>query len=328
MLEEFLAAAGWSGARREPLAGDASRRRYERISRTGASAILMIAPPDASDEMSRFARLSAHLRSLGLSAPEVLSSSPDAGLMLLEDLGNSLYPAAIGADPTLEPELYRTALDCLFVLQQAAPPADISDFTSEEMARQAALPLTTYTGAAPGTPCPYEAGLREALHAMRCAPVLMLRDFHAENLFWLPERAGVARVGLIDFQDARLASPLYDVVSLLWDARRDLASGLRSKLLAHTADALGVPLPTVQAEAATLTLQRNLRILGIFARLAVIDGKTGYLAHIPRVWRYIEDSLDAPHLANLKRPVLETLPPPTETLLTSLRARCDLTPIP
>jgi len=328
MPETFLATAGWEKAQRKPLSGDASGRRYERLVRQGETAILMIAPKGAAEEMRRFESLGTHLRGLDLSAPRVFASAPEDGLMLLEDLGNSLYPVAIRADPDLEREIYIRALDCLFVLQAARPPEGPTVFSPGEMARQACLPLSTWAGADDDAACLFEGELRDALHIFDpVSPVLMLRDFHAENLFWLPDRPGPAAVGLIDFQDARLASPLYDVVSLLWDARRDVPPDLRDALLARTADRLGRPLDEVTAEAATLLLQRNLRILGIFARLAA-GGRPGYLALVPRVWRHIEEALSAPHLAGLAGRVRESLPAPTDARLSRFSRPCDATPAP
>lgn len=328
MPETFLATAGWETAQRKPLSGDASGRRYERLVRQDQSAVLMIAPKGAAEELRRFENLGAHLRGLGLSAPRVFASAPEDGLMLLEDLGNSLYPVAIRADPGLECEVYIRALDCLFVLQAAPPPAGPTVFSPDEMARQACLPLSTWAGADADAPCLFVDELRDALHLVApVSPMLMLRDFHAENLFWLPDRPGPAAVGLIDFQDARLASPLYDVVSLLWDARRDVPRELRGGLLARTADRLGRPLDEVNAEAATLLLQRNLRILGIFARLAA-GGRPEYLALVPRVWRHIEEALSAPHLAGLACRVRESLPAPADAHLSRLSLSCDATPAP
>jgi len=298
--EAFLEAAGWTGAAAAPVAGDASGRRYERLALGGRSAILMRAPPGSGREIERFARLAGHLRAHGLSAPEVLAAAPDLGFMLLEDLGNRLYSTEILSRPHSTGELYRTALDCLALLHSVPPPDGIEPFTPREMAEQAALAHTLEdTG-----PCPYEAPLEAALAGLALpGPVLMLRDFHAGNLFWLPDREGPARVGLIDFQDARLSSPLYDVVSLLWDARLDMAPALRADLLAHAAEALGQPLEAVIRDAATLNLQRNLRIFGVFQRHARDAGKTAYLRHLPRVRRHIEEALAAPHLVPLRAPV-------------------------
>ncbi|MDJ1009432.1 MAG: phosphotransferase [Paracoccaceae bacterium] len=328
MPDAFLAAAGWGGATRTPLAGDASRRLYERLTLGEARAVLMIAPEGSAADIRRFADLAAHLRGLGLSAPNVLADNAEAGLMLLEDFGDRLYPAAIAAEPALEPRLYRAAIDCLFVLQRAAPPSGITVFSAGEMADQASLAFTAYGRADPGRQRGFAEALEEALEKVAGPPVLMLRDFHAENLFWLPDRAGPAAVGLIDFQDARLASPLYDIVSLLWDARRDLDIGLRSNLLKRVADRLGRTFADISADTATLLLQRNLRILGIFTRLALQDGKPRYLDHVPRVWGYIEEALAAPHLAPLAPLVRQGLPAPTEAYLARFRSTCQPTPTP
>lgn len=328
MIERFLEKTGWSEAHVEPLAGDASRRSYDRLHLGRRTALLMRAPADSAADIERFSRIAAHLRNLGLSAPDVFASDPEAGLMLLEDLGNSLYPAAIAADPTSEHRLYKAAIEALFVLQAAPPPTGLSVFSPGEMTEAAALAHQAYA-LAEAADCPWSHTLEDGLNALAApGPVLILRDFHAENLFWLPERSGPAVVGLIDFQDARLASPLYDIVSLLWDARRDLDDDLRNALLEKAARHLELPVSDVRRDAATLNLQRNLRILGVFARLASTEGKVDYLDHIPRVWRHINSALDAPHLAVIAPIIRSTLPAPTPDHLAKLKTRCDATPTP
>lgn len=289
----------------------------------------MQAPPETASDLRRFVALSEHLAGLGLSAPRIIAADADAGCLLVEDLGDDLFPTVLDRSPELENSLYSAAIDCLFHLQAAPPPDFVTPFTAKEMARQAALAHTTLGGAHPDAPCPYEPPLFEALSLIEpVRPVLMLRDFHAGNLFWLPDRRGIASVGLIDFQDARLASPLYDVVSLLWDARRDLPAETRRNLLGYCAHRLGRSLDDVGREAAILSAQRNLRILGVFARLARDDGKTGYLEHMPRVWRHVEEALAHPDLSDVSRAVRSSLPPPDAANPKTLEARCPATPAP
>ena len=141
----------------------------------------------------------------------------------------------------------------------------------------------------------------------------MLRDYHSPNLMWLPEREGIRRVGILDFQDA-LSGPLaYDLVSLLQDARLDVPEALEREQLARYCAARGAQSQQFSSDQfvalyATLGAQRNSKILGIFARLAKRDGKRGYLAHIPRVARYLERDLAHPALAELRRFYARELP--------------------
>jgi hypothetical protein len=143
---------------------------------------------------------------------------------------------------------------------------------------------------------------------------LILRDYHSPNLMWVPERQGLQQVGILDFQDALLGPAAYDLVSLLQDARLDVPEPLEAKLFARYCAARSASDPQFSSDQfgvlyATLGAQRNSKILGIFARLAKRDGKRGYLAHIPRVARYLERNLAHPTLAALRAWYARELPP-------------------
>ncbi len=146
--------------------------------------------------------------------------------------------------------------------------------------------------------------------------VLVLRDYHAENLLWLPDRAGDARVGLLDYQDALAGHAAYDLVSLLEDARRDTTAELRAAMVAGISppDPNSTPTPSAPAYA-ILGAQRNLKIIGIFARLARRDGKPRYLGLIPRVWRHLQRDLDHPSLARLGAWIARHAPAPEPAVL-------------
>lgn len=321
-LSAFLAGCGWGGATRTALAGDASARRYWRLCHGAARAVLMDAPPGQADDAADFVRIAAHLRALGLSAPEVLAGDAAQGFLLLEDLGDDLYARVI-ADPAMEAPLYAAAVDVLAHLQKAPPPPDLPDLTAEDWARAAAPVLDWYafgvTGARPD-PAAFTDALAEALARHADGPrVLILRDYHAENLLWLPDRAGLARVGLLDFQLAQMGQPVYDLVSLVQDARRDVAPGTATAAIRRFAEATGAgnPGPAIAAVGA----QRGLRIIGIFARLAVEGGKPGYLRLIPRVWGQVQANLAHPALARLRAECDRVLPAPVPAALDRM-ARC------
>jgi aminoglycoside/choline kinase family phosphotransferase len=135
-------------------------------------------------------------------------------------------------------------------------------------------------------------------------PVFVHRDYHAQNLMWLAQRKGIARTGVIDFQDAVSGSPAYDLVSLLEDARRDvpleLAEAMRKHYLKQRSGCDRFDVDAFESEMAIMAGQRNAKIIGIFSRLYLRDGKPRYLAMIPRVWRYLEQDLRHPALAQLK----------------------------
>lgn len=307
-IDAFLARHGLGGHARTPLAGDASSRRYERLQDPmGESLILMICPADTLPALDAFLAIARHLTGLGLCAPRIHALDRAAGLAVLEDLGPTQVAQWAEAHPE-DTAPYETAIDVLARLQSAPPPEGLAALTPGIGAEMIA-PLGEWY--APGLDL---APLREALQGAleRHAPtasVLALRDYHAENLIWRPERHGADRIGLLDFQDALLAPPEYDLVSLLRDARRDVSDRLRAAMIARFAEATGRAPEAVEAACAVLGLQRNLRILGIFARLAKRDGKTRYLALMPRVWGQIRADLAHPALAEL-RPHAAAIPAP------------------
>lgn len=317
-IDGFLAAAGWGTAARAPLAGDASARRYLRLSGAEGTAVLMDADPAAGETVGPFLRIGAYLASLGFSAPAVRAADPAVGLVLLEDLGDGLFARLATADPAAALPLYAAAADLLAALHAHPPPAGLPDYAGAILGEQAALVLESYA-ADPAARDDLAGAVRAACTRLAPgAPVLMLRDFHAENLFWLPGRSGVARVGLIDFQDAMAGHPAYDLVSLLQDARRDVDPALAAAVTARYCTATGTAPKDFAAACAALGALRQLRILGVFARLARA-GKPRYLVHMPRVWAHLQASLAHPELGALRRLVARLVPPPTPARLEALR---------
>lgn len=315
IIDEFLSASGWGDASRTPLDGDASTRRYARLTLGGRSAILMDAPPDAGNDVAPFVSVAGHLKALGLSAPDMFAADTDAGLLLLEDLGDALFARVLEDQRDIEPELYAAATDLLVALQTAAPWGDARVWTTGDLTRLVAEVLDWLPLNGPGSADAISGGLETVLTAFPpAAPVMALRDYHAENLIWLPERSGLARVGLLDFQDAFAGHPVYDLVSLLSDARRDVPDALRDGMLARFAAAKGMAEDEVHHSAAAIGVQRNLRILGVFFRLARRDRKTGYLSFVPRVWGHIQRDLEHPALAPLKAAIDGGLTLPADNL--------------
>ncbi|MEL6126813.1 MAG: phosphotransferase [Pseudomonadota bacterium] len=333
-IDAFLAAAGWGAAERFPLAGDASTRRYTRLRKGDARAMLMDAPfatpvpvptpPYIATDPRPFVAITRSLRALGLSAPEVLAEDLEAGFLLIEDLGHALYASEIAADPALEMPYYAGAIDVLARLHgsDAARGFDLPSYDAPTSVFEAALALDWY--AAPDAPVG-QADRAEilaeitALTSLDSTVVPVLRDYHAENLLWLPERKDEARVGLLDYQDALMGAPAYDFVSLLEDARRDVSEPVREAMLRRYLDRTGGVEAALSAQVARWGAQRNLKILGIFARLNRRDGKPRYLPMLPRVWAHLERDLSHPDLATLSAQVRKVLPPPTEAHIAALR---------
>ena len=328
--DRLLAKSGWGAATRSHLAGDASDRRYERLQLSGRSAVLMDSPPGGADDVQAFVTMARHLRGLGLSAPEVLAEDIATGFLLLEDLGDALFARLLLAGPKLEAQLYAPTIDVLHHLQIAPPPPGLPDLSAADWAQAAGLAVDCYALAATGNtadPQTFLETLTAALVAHADGPrVLILRDFHAENLLWLPERFGLARVGLLDFQLGQMGQPGYDLVSLLQDARRDVTAATESAMIARFVAATGVDATAFAAQYAVLGAQRALRIMGVFARLCLTAGKPGYLPLIPRVWGQLQRNLLHPALADLRAETVRLLPEPTPEILKRIESQCATSP--
>lgn len=304
-IDAFLSRAGWADASRRPLAGDASFRRYLRLSRASGSAVLMDAPPPM-ENVRLFLDVADLLAGLGLTVPRILAEDRALGLVLEEDLGDGTYAALLerGVDPVL---LYGAAVDVLVALQERAGPAAIAQLPAYGNARileESAVVLDWFLPAWTGRPTPaairddYLARWRAVLAAAPLGPpTLVLRDHHVGNLMWLPEREGIARCGLLDFQDAVAGPAAYDLVSLLEDARRDVPAELGAMMYERYLEGARVADRAAFAHAyAVLGAQRNLRIVGVFARLDRRDGKAHYLPFMDRVWGLVARDLRHPAL--------------------------------
>ena len=311
ILDRFLAGAGCAEARREALAGDASLRRYHRL--VGQGAVLMDAPPPWED-VRRFVKVARLLRRLGFSAPEILAEDPAHGLLLLEDLGDDTYTRLLanGAD---EAALYRLAVDLLIDLHRRFEAAELPAYDDRRLLDEAALLVDWYLpavgGRAPASRAEYLGLWRAVFPVARGVPdSLVLRDFHIDNLLRLDGRPGIAACGLLDFQDAVIGPVSYDLVSLLEDARRQVAASLRERMQKRYLAAFpGLDRAAFAASYAVLGAQRSAKIIGIFTRLYRRDRKPQYLAHIPRVWRWLEADLEHPALAPLRAWFDHNLPP-------------------
>ena len=323
-MQAFLDSAGWGAARQVHLAGDASDRRYARLFLPQGTAVLMDNAPGGADDPAAFARIAGHLSGLGLSAPRVMASDLGAGFLLLEDLGDALFARILAQSPDREMTLYAVATDALIHLQRHPVPDDLPNLSALDWATAAAFALDWYAFAVTGSrpePQAFVDAMAQALSTHADGPrVLILRDYHAENLLWLADRDGIARAGLLDFQLGQMGQPGYDLVSLLQDARRDVAPATVAAMQARFAVATGAA--GFDAAFATLGVQRALRILGVFARLALVAGKPGYLALLPRVWAQLQTNLAHPALHPLARLCTRLLPPPTAPVLERIARQC------
>jgi len=334
------------------LQGDASARRYGRVRGPHRpNAILMDAPrqPDGpairnglpysqlahlAEDVRPFVAVAHALRSAGLTVPCIRAQDLENGFLLIDDLGDRVFGAEIVAGTADQATLWRAATDVLLALRDAPPPNGlpvpgdgehrVSAYDAEAMAIETELLTDWYWPALHGKAIPEEqrtrfvALWREIIPRLAAMdPAWVLRDYHSPNLLWLPEREGIARVGVIDFQDAMRGPAAYDLVSLLQDARVDVAPELEAELFEHyctgAAARGGFDRDQFAFAYAALGAQRNTKILGIFARLAKRDGKPGYLRHIPRLWGYLERNLAHPELYSLREWYDANFPAETRT---------------
>jgi tRNA threonylcarbamoyl adenosine modification protein YjeE len=344
---ELIDGAGYGAALRHHIQGDASSRSYERLFQGESRAILMNSPPRPGGQALRdgrtysdiahlaenvrpFVALSRGLRERGFSAPEIFAADIKTGFLLVEDLGSE---GVAGGDPPAPiEERYAAAIDVLVALHNSDLPAtlpvaprithELPPYDLEALSIEVELMLDWYLPyrGVSSSPAPlrgYFLGLwRTVLNEIvQPSGTWVLRDFHSPNLLWLPEREGIARVGILDFQDALWGPPAYDVASLLMDARTDVSAELELRLLSRyaigrKAGNADFDLDDFVRRYRTLGVQRASKILGIFARLNKRDNKPQYLAHLPRVWNYLVRALAHPSLVKLKTWYEANVPPP------------------
>jgi hypothetical protein len=307
-LEAFVAATGWGAANISPLPGDASFRGYFRLIRgDGSTAMLMHAPPPHEDPRP-FLAVARWLERNGLRAPHIMAEDAATGWVLLEDFGDWRLRDWLDTHPADEGRLYEAAVDTLTLLHQL-PPGPFEPYDLIEYQREAGL-FTEWFCPGAGLTVD-ERGWRDAWNVVlgpvlsRQKPgVVVLKDYHAENIMLPPDGSQ----GLIDFQDALVGHPAYDLVSLLQDARRDVSPALEQAMLARYITAAGHP-EDFAADYARLGAQRNAKIVGVFTRLAKRDGKARYLELIPRVWGLLERDLVHPALRPVATWIAENIPP-------------------
>lgn len=303
----FLAAHGWAGAEILPLAGDASFRRYFRVVDGMRQAVLMDAPPPHEDPRP-FIAIAKYLNAQGLSAPQILAQDLAQGLLLIEDFGNARLRETLDEAPELESQHYGALTDLLLHLHQCAPAENLSVHGLEQWLDEVMLFPDWYMPAL-GLEADrdgFRAAWAEVLEKVEedgLKRVTILRDFHAENIMLVAGKEGLAHYGLLDFQDALLGHPAYDLVSVLEDARRDVTPAIETEMIARYREKSGLDAAMGAAFESSywaLAAQRNTRILGVFVRLWKRDGKAGYKKFQPRMWGLLERDLAHPALAPVK----------------------------
>jgi aminoglycoside/choline kinase family phosphotransferase len=318
LLSAFLSTTRWEKAIRTPMAADASGRSYERLKINGFSAILMNAPYERGEDVRPFIEVTNMLIASGLAPPQIFAQDTQHGFLILEDLGDDLLARVCERSPDLELSMYEAAIDVLCELHTKPAPKKLQHYDQSIYLREARLLTEWYIPAVSSkinaekinTGFDSIAGQTFAKIPSN-NPVLTMRDYHAENLIWLPHRTGVKRVGLLDYQDALAGHPAYDLVSLLEDARRDTSRELQEKMIVRYLDLTKTDSETFRTVYALLGAQRNLKIIGIFSRLSIRDGKAHYVELIPRVWDHLMRDLQHPACAQLLEWTKKNLPSPT-----------------
>jgi aminoglycoside/choline kinase family phosphotransferase len=301
VYDTFLTKSDWAYDHIVPISPDASNRKYFRLTSCSGSAILMDAELESSKSFDAFQDVAHYLNSIGLTAPEIYESDRAHRLMLLQDLGVRTFAQDFEIDQTLEHERYKAAISMLCRLQ--AGPGMKRSIATPDILTEMLNPffeIPEVTNCSHGNLPILRGKLRELFNrSLSKQTTLSLRDCHVENLVWMPNRTGSARVGILDFQDAFNCDPCYDLVSLLWDVRRDLDDDMRERLINSFAFEKRIDRTRLSPAINALKLQRNLRILGIFDRL-ISQGKTKYTTFVLRTLRYVHQALESDDCHTLK----------------------------
>jgi len=301
LAREFLAANQIKNCEIKKIAGDASFRSYYRIFADQKSYILMFAPPSHED-VKPFIKIDEFLVSCGFFAPKIIAKNIELGFLLLEDFGDETYNRVLSKTPQEEFLLYKNAADVLLNLHHFAAPKDLTIYNHALLFREVMLFVDWYLPAQGKVLQPEEKSEFKYLWfkifdlLSKENPVLVLRDYHADNLMKIPQG-----VGLLDFQDAVIGSRAYDLVSLLEDARRDVSENVRQKILEHYVEKSGCDPDVFLRDYSILSLQRNVKILGIFSRLSKRDGKHHYLNFMPRVRDFVDARLEDKIFSEIKK---------------------------
>lgn len=288
---EFLAKNKITNCEIKKVAGDASFRSYYRIFVGAKTFILMFAPPSHED-IKPFEKIADFLFKNNFSAPEIFARDEENGFLLLEDLGDDTYVRVLAADKSKELSFYEKAADCLIELHKITPPI-LPPYNHALLFREVMLFVDWYL--------PLQKKMMSLQEKARFKflwfqlfdlldkenQTLVLRDYHADNLMILPNRAGHKQVGQLDFQDAVIGSKAYDLVSLLEDARRDVDQKNREIVFNYYLKKSGCAKEQFITDYEILSLQRNIKIIGIFSRLSMRDGKHNYLNLLPRVLDFV-----------------------------------------
>ena len=313
-IEQFLRHHGWDDAKTEKITSDASNREYTRLFKKQNTSILMDSDPTTNESIENFIYFTKQLRKQKFSAPKIYGQDICNGLLLLEDLGSDSFANILKSKPHLENHIYQEAINQLIEIRKNKIPHLTRKYDLKILLQEAVLFSEWYLSPLRAS---YESShllkiLRVSLQeTLKQDTTLVLRDYHAENLMWLPDRRNNRRVGLLDYQDALAGNPAYDIASLLKDARREVPKKLQEELIKYFLKKTNLDHAVFSRDYSILSAQRNLKIIGIFSRLSIRDNKSSYLDLIPRVWKNLQDDLKHPSLNELSEFIKSNSPQPT-----------------
>ena len=306
-LYSFVLNCGFKEEDIIPIKNDASFRKYYRIK--NKKLIVMDAPPDKGESIEQFRAIADIIHTFDLSAPQIVSFDTKQGFMLLEDFGQTSFSYILNKDN--ESELYKKAIEVLIEINRQSKSKEkqlskLKRYSIDLLVNESLLFIDWYLEKREGVLISSDQK-KEFIHILNDfyknikpqSSTLVLRDYHVDNLFYLSNQKSLKQVGLIDFQDAVIGSPIYDLASLLEDVRRPLKTNLQNKLLEFYIKGVNINVRHAEREMKFFSIQRNLKILGIFCRLSIRDKKDSYLEYLPNVIKLIRKNLQDPFFINL-----------------------------
>jgi len=293
---------------------DASFRRYFRV----AGKILMDANPTVVDDLDAFINIDNLLINISLNAPKIYSIDKENGFLLLEDLGDNLFSKVLNVSN--EENLYKKAIDILVYLHgrdinQFSKNNLVENYSDEKLISESELFIEWYIKSHLSIKInenqinEFKEIFSKIITSLQLKyDTLVLRDFHVDNLVLQHSRSGLRQVGLLDFQDAVLGQSSYDLISLIEDVRRPISSELKTSLIKYFIDATGYNSEQLDNEMAFYSVQRNLKILGIFCRLSIRDQKSQYMKFNDNAWQFINNNLKNPLMIDIYKWLKLNLP--------------------
>ena len=306
-LYSFVLNCGFKEEDIIPIKNDASFRKYYRIK--NKKLIVMDAPPDKGESIEQFRTIADIIHTFNLSAPQIVSFDTKQGFMLLEDFGQTSFSNILNKDN--ESKLYKKAIEVLIQINKQSKSKEkkiskLKSYSIDLLVNESLLFIDWYLEKRKGELVSSDQKkefikiLNDFYNNIKPqSSTLVLRDYHVDNLFYLNNQKSLRQVGLIDFQDAVIGSPLYDLASLLEDVRRPLKSNLKKKLLEFYIKTININVQDAEREMRFFSIQRNLKILGIFCRLSIRDKKDGYLKYLPNAVKLLRKNLQDPFFINL-----------------------------